>query len=402
MPARRRRRAATAATPSAGTSRPTSASTARTPAASRPVRPARSSAPSSAASSSSPTSATAAATASSPARSASSTGGPTTAARSSARSATTGRRPGCSRRARRPARPQSIQFGEIEDLRARAARRVELLRERGIDDARGLRPAGHERRRHARDLHLPRRTGGVQSAVGARGADRPPAGGLAVGGGRGRPDARRRRGRVLHSSIDVRLMLKLILLVPAAALLVFAGEGIYHAARGRQAVTLTCDQLAAERPSSPRVAVAGCEINYAGAGYRESRGQIDELFLPARPGGGRAVPAPIVIATRDPGAIALARSVVGGGPCADERTVARGHAESRRRAADLDRRSTGSPGPASSSGCDRSGSFPAWRRRLQPTRSSSISTARPGFVRPGVALGAGRAARGSGLLAAQS
>ena len=46
--------------------------------------------------------------------------------------------------------------------------------------------------------------------------------------------------------------------------------------------------------------VAGCEINYAGAGYRESGGQIDELFLPARPGGGRAVPAPIVIATRDP------------------------------------------------------------------------------------------------------
>ena len=71
----------------------------------------------------------------------------------------------------------------------------------------------------------------VQSAVVSRGADRPLAGGLAVGGGGGRPDARRRRGRVLHPSIDVRLMQKLILLVPAAALLVFAGEGIYYAAR---------------------------------------------------------------------------------------------------------------------------------------------------------------------------
>jgi hypothetical protein len=108
-------------------------------------------------------------------------------------------------------------------------------------------------------------------------------------------------------------MLKLILLVPAAALLVFAGEGIYHAARGRQAVTMTCDQLTAERPLSPRVVVAGCEINYAGAGYRESGGQVDELFLPARPVGGRGVPAPIVIATRDPAALALARSVFGGG-----------------------------------------------------------------------------------------
>ena len=61
----------------------------------------RSSARSSAASSFSPTSATAAATASSRARSASSIGGRTTGARSSARSATTGRRPGSSRRARK-------------------------------------------------------------------------------------------------------------------------------------------------------------------------------------------------------------------------------------------------------------------------------------------------------------
>lgn len=108
-------------------------------------------------------------------------------------------------------------------------------------------------------------------------------------------------------------MLKLILLVPAAALLGFAGEGIYHAARGRQPVTLACDQLTAPRRPPPRVVVAGCEVDYAAAGYRESGGVVEELFLPARPAGGRAVPAPIVIATRDPGAIALARSVLGAG-----------------------------------------------------------------------------------------
>lgn len=108
-------------------------------------------------------------------------------------------------------------------------------------------------------------------------------------------------------------MLKLILLVPAAALLVFAGEGIYYAARGRQAVAIACDQLLRQRPPSPRLLVAGCEINYAGAGYRESGGQVEELFLPARPAGGQALPAPIVIATRDPAAIALARTVLGGG-----------------------------------------------------------------------------------------
>ena len=108
-------------------------------------------------------------------------------------------------------------------------------------------------------------------------------------------------------------MLKLILLVPAAGLLVFAGEGIYHAARGLQPVAVACDRFRLERPSTPRVLVSGCEINYAGAGYRESGGQVAELFLPARPAGNQALPSPIVIATRDPAAIADARTVFGGG-----------------------------------------------------------------------------------------
>lgn len=108
-------------------------------------------------------------------------------------------------------------------------------------------------------------------------------------------------------------MLKLILLVPAAALLVLSGEGIYHAARGRQPAPVACDRFRAERPSSPRVLVKGCEINYAGAGYREAGGQVAELFLPARPAGSQTLPAPIVVATRDPAAIAIARGVFGGG-----------------------------------------------------------------------------------------
>ena len=124
------------AMPRVGRSRPTSASTARTPGASRRVPPDRSSAPSSAASSSSPTSATAAATASSPARSASSIGGPTTGARSSARSATTGRRPGCEPACAKACPTESIQFGDLDELRASARRRASTeLHARGIDDA---------------------------------------------------------------------------------------------------------------------------------------------------------------------------------------------------------------------------------------------------------------------------
>jgi hypothetical protein len=108
-------------------------------------------------------------------------------------------------------------------------------------------------------------------------------------------------------------MLKLILLVPAAALLVFSGEGIYHAAQARQRVAVGCDRFSVERPSTPRILVSDCEINYGGAGYRESGGQVAELFLPARPVGSETLPAPIVVATRDPAAIAIARSVFGGG-----------------------------------------------------------------------------------------
>ncbi len=108
-------------------------------------------------------------------------------------------------------------------------------------------------------------------------------------------------------------MFKLSLLVPAAAALVLAGEGIYHAVASRQQVALSCDEFRRARPASPRVLVTGCDINVAGAGYRESSGQVEELYLPARPAGNQAVAAPFVVATRDPAAIALVRTVLGGG-----------------------------------------------------------------------------------------
>jgi hypothetical protein len=108
-------------------------------------------------------------------------------------------------------------------------------------------------------------------------------------------------------------MFKLSLLVPAAAALVLAGEGIYHAVASRQQVAVSCDEFRRARPASPRIRVTGCDINIAGAGYRESSGEVEELYLPARPAGNHAVAAPFVVATRDPAAIALVRTVLGGG-----------------------------------------------------------------------------------------
>jgi len=117
-------------------------------------------------------------------------------------------------------------------------------------------------------------------------------------------------------------MLKPILLVPAAALLLLAGEGIYHAVRSRHAVDVTCDDLARGRRPGPRLRITGCDIDYAAAGYRESRGQIEELLIPARPAQSAAMPAAVVIATRSPSVIALARRELGSGRTAsNERAV---------------------------------------------------------------------------------
>ena len=57
-----------------------------------------------------------------------------------------------------------------------------------------------------------------------------------------------------------------------------AGEGIYYAVASRQQVAVSCDEFRRARPASPRVIITGCDINFAGAGYRESSGQVEELY----------------------------------------------------------------------------------------------------------------------------
>ena len=105
--------------------------------------------------------------------------------------------------------------------------------------------------------------------------------------------------------------LRLLLLVPAVALVILGAEGVYHAFRGRDPVSLDCQSLTTARPPAPRLHVTGCEIDYAGVGFRGAE-NIEELFFPARPIG-RAVPAPIVIVTHNPAALALAQTVLGHG-----------------------------------------------------------------------------------------
>ena len=107
------------------------------------------------------------------------------------------------------------------------------------------------------------------------------------------------------------MQLRLWLLVPAVALVILGAEGLYTAWRGRERVSLDCQRLTYERPSAHRLHVTGCEIDYVGIGFRGTE-TIEEVFFPARPVG-RDVPAPLVIVTRNPAALALVQTVLGRG-----------------------------------------------------------------------------------------
>ncbi len=106
-------------------------------------------------------------------------------------------------------------------------------------------------------------------------------------------------------------MVKLFLLIPAIALLAVGSDGLVRAITSRQDITIICAEFARARPASARVRVTGCEIDYVHAAYRDSSGQINELFFPARPPGNNA--APLVVATTDRTALETAQGVIGGG-----------------------------------------------------------------------------------------
>jgi hypothetical protein len=108
-------------------------------------------------------------------------------------------------------------------------------------------------------------------------------------------------------------VLRLILLAPAAALLLFGAEGLYYAVRARHETVLSCDQFARSGAASPRVRVTGCAFDHNGAAHRRAGERIDELFLPARSSGDKGGAAHLIVATRDPSALALAQTVFGAG-----------------------------------------------------------------------------------------
>jgi hypothetical protein len=95
-------------------------------------------------------------------------------------------------------------------------------------------------------------------------------------------------------------------------LIAHGGEGLYHAATNRQPVAVTCSQLVQQRPRALWLRVSGCDIDYLGAGYRESNGRLEELFFPMRPPSqSPTFPIALVVATADPQVLAIAAKTIG-------------------------------------------------------------------------------------------
>ncbi len=101
-----------------------------------------------------------------------------------------------------------------------------------------------------------------------------------------------------------------VLVLVGFMLLAHGGEQLYHALGNRQPHTLACEQFAQGPPSALWLRVTGCNVDEAG--YRESRGRLNELFLLMRsPSQSPAAPISLVVATSDPRALAAAEAIIG-------------------------------------------------------------------------------------------
>jgi hypothetical protein len=113
------------------------------------------------------------------------------------------------------------------------------------------------------------------------------------------------------------------LLLVSLVFLAHGGEALYHAATNRQPVIVTCDQFVRQRPNALWLRVTGCDADYLGAGYRESKGGLNELFLPMRPPSqSPTAPVGLVVATNDPQVLAIAGTTVGNNQQPDQDSYA--------------------------------------------------------------------------------
>lgn len=111
------------------------------------------------------------------------------------------------------------------------------------------------------------------------------------------------------------MILRIALLLVGIPLLAHGAERLYLVARSRTQAEITCEDYFRSRPRSRWVRITGCELDYVRAGFRESRGRITELLFPLRPAGtSPALPAALVVSTRDPQVLTIAEQTIQSGP----------------------------------------------------------------------------------------
>ena len=114
-------------------------------------------------------------------------------------------------------------------------------------------------------------------------------------------------------------MLRLVLLLLSLPLLAHGGEGIYYAARNRQPTTVNCAQFMQTPPQAQWLHVIGCDIDYMHPAFSGSGDRLREMFFAMRTRNEPpTAPVSLMIATRDPQALAVGQQAFGTGSNIDE------------------------------------------------------------------------------------
>jgi hypothetical protein len=109
------------------------------------------------------------------------------------------------------------------------------------------------------------------------------------------------------------------LLLLSIPLLAHGGDGISQAVRNRQMTTVTCPQFMLVPPKARWLRVTGCEIDYTRPAITAAGSQVTEMYFAMRtrdePG---SAPVSLIVATRDPRALAVAQQALGNGTPVDD------------------------------------------------------------------------------------
>lgn len=99
--------------------------------------------------------------------------------------------------------------------------------------------------------------------------------------------------------------------IVAVALLGAGGQWSYEAIANPAPAELTCADLAKARPEAGWLRLKGCVADVIDAAAMGSEAEIVELYVPLRPADGPPQTAQALLATRNPGLLALAKEAAG-------------------------------------------------------------------------------------------